>query len=154
MPDVRGLPGDPQGTVSFLRAQCESISSSAGDNCYTPRDILFQSSRGRQRSPTQLGKQSRDAVPTRVGMHVPLVAEDTAQGSHCRSLTKGWLCWFPSTPGSQGKVRKTSGALCLFSEPNERVSRAKYFQCIHQVLSFPVNPSSPTASPVLTALAL
>lgn len=36
---VRGLPGDPHDTVSFLRAQCESISSSTGDNCYTRRNV-------------------------------------------------------------------------------------------------------------------
>lgn len=34
-------PGIPHDTVSFLRAQCESISSSTGDNCYTQRDIHF-----------------------------------------------------------------------------------------------------------------
>lgn len=76
----------------------------------------FRSSRGRRRSPPQPGKQARDAIPTSTGMHVPLAAEDSAQVSLCRALTKGWLCWFPSGSQWKGEKRLSEHCVCFRTE--------------------------------------
>lgn len=135
-------PGIPHDTVSFLRAQCESISSSTGDNCYS-EGHSFQSSRGRRRSPTQPGKQARGAIPTSTGRHVPLAAEDRAQVSLCRALVNKGMVGSPLE--GNGRTKRLPEH-CIGFRTKGACFQGKVLSVYPSSPLFPLHPVNPSSS--------